>query len=116
MSTRLKTVDPQLPGLLDGRLNGTRPSVFGNSRDLEQPKVQIPEGFALDERNEADGLTLLRRLETDSFPLCIFDPQYRGVLDRQSTGTRAAASRSAPRCRRWTRRRSSLSSRKSTAR
>jgi site-specific DNA-methyltransferase (adenine-specific) len=86
MSTRLKTVDPQLPGLDAERLNGARPSVFGNSRDLEQPKVRIPERFALDERNEADGLTLLRHLETDSFPLCIFDPQYRGVLDRQKYG------------------------------
>jgi site-specific DNA-methyltransferase (adenine-specific) len=29
---------------------------------------------------------LLRTLEADSYPLCIFDPQYRGVLDRQKYG------------------------------
>ena len=86
MSTRLKMVDPQLPGLRAERPNGSRPSVFGNSRDLEQPTVQVPEGFALDARNEADGLTMLRLLEANSFPLCIFDPQYRGVLDRQKYG------------------------------
>ncbi len=85
MSTRLKTIDQELPGLV-GRPNGSRPSVFGNSRDVEQPTVTIPEGFALDARNRADGLTMLGLLEADSFPLCIFDPQYRGVLDRQKYG------------------------------
>lgn len=68
------------------RVTGTRPSVFGHSRDVEQPDVKVPSGFRLNERNEADGLNLLRSLEADSFPLCIFDPQYRGVLDRQKYG------------------------------
>lgn len=63
-----------------------RPSVFGHTRDLEQPKVSLPPGFVLDARNHADGLELLRALEPDSFPLCIFDPQYRGVLDKQKYG------------------------------
>jgi site-specific DNA-methyltransferase (adenine-specific) len=63
-----------------------RPSVFGHSRDLAQPKIAVPQGFALDERNSADGLALLSALEPASFPLCFFDPQYRGVLDRQKYG------------------------------
>ncbi len=63
-----------------------RPSVFGHSRDIAQPKTSVPQGFALDARNSADGLSLLDALEPASFPLCFFDPQYRGVLDRQKYG------------------------------
>jgi site-specific DNA-methyltransferase (adenine-specific) len=64
----------------------SRPSVFGHTRDLEQPKVSAPLGFKLNARNQADGLKLLRVLEPDSYSLCVFDPQYRGVLDKQKYG------------------------------
>ena len=37
-----------------------RPSVFGHTRDLKQPKVSPPRGFALNAPNRADGLELLR--------------------------------------------------------
>ena len=63
-----------------------RPSVFGHTRDLEQPEVSLPPGFLLNARNQADGFELLRALEPSSFSLCIFDPQYRGVLDKQKYG------------------------------
>ena len=63
-----------------------RASVFGHTRDLMQPEVRLPRGFALNERNQAEGLQLLCALQPDSFPLCIFDPQYRGVLDKQKYG------------------------------
>jgi site-specific DNA-methyltransferase (adenine-specific) len=63
-----------------------RPSVFGHTRDLVQPRVALPPGFVLNAPNRADGLALLRALEPDCFSLCIFDPQYRGVLDRQKYG------------------------------
>jgi site-specific DNA-methyltransferase (adenine-specific) len=63
-----------------------RPSVFGHTRDLKQPKVSLPAGFVSNAPNQADGLELLRALDADSFSLCIFDPQYRGVLDKQKYG------------------------------
>lgn len=63
-----------------------RPSVFGHSRDLVQPDVSVPAGFHLDQRNVSDGLAFLRALPPNSFPLCFFDPQYRGVLDKQRYG------------------------------
>jgi len=63
-----------------------RPSVFGHSRELQQPDVSLPTGIALNAPNVCDGLTLLRQLEHESFPLCVFDPQYRGVLDKQRYG------------------------------
>ena len=87
MSARLKSIAAEEQSELGlGRINGVRPSVFGNSRDVAQPQISIPAGFLLDQRNEADGLKLLRSLEAESYPLCIFDPQYRGVLDRQKYG------------------------------
>ena len=64
----------------------SRSSVFGHTRDLEQPKVSLPRRFVANARNQADGLELLRALRPDSFPLCVFDPQYRGVLDKQKYG------------------------------
>ena len=63
-----------------------RGSVFGSSRDRLQPELSLPEGFSLDARQEADGLGLLAALAPASFPTCFFDPQYRGVLDRQRYG------------------------------
>ena len=40
----------------------------------------------LNQPNVHDGLSLLARLEPDSIPLCILDPQYRGVLDKMNYG------------------------------
>ena len=65
---------------------GSDKSVFGNERVVIQPDITVPDGLALDGRNKCDGLTFLRKLPADSFPLCFFDPQYRGVLDHQRYG------------------------------
>ena len=40
----------------------------------------------LNQRNQCDGLELLAALEPESIPLCIFDPQYRGLLNRMRYG------------------------------
>jgi site-specific DNA-methyltransferase (adenine-specific) len=61
-------------------------TVFGNGRDVVQPAVVVPDGLELDTQNRRDGLLLLRELRPDSFPLCFFDPQYRGILDHQRYG------------------------------
>jgi site-specific DNA-methyltransferase (adenine-specific) len=61
-------------------------TVFGNGRDVIQPAVFVPTGLELDAQNKHNGLLLLRELQPDSFPLCFFDPQYRGVLDHQRYG------------------------------
>jgi site-specific DNA-methyltransferase (adenine-specific) len=42
--------------------------------------------FALNRRSKGDGLVLLSQLDTDSVPLVVFDPQYRGVLDMLAYG------------------------------
>jgi site-specific DNA-methyltransferase (adenine-specific) len=67
-----------------------RPSVFGRSRDALQPPVALPPGLTLDGPNAMDGLELLGLLPAASFLLAIFDPQYRGVLDRQRYGNEGA--------------------------
>ena len=40
----------------------------------------------LNQRNQCDGRELLAALEPESVPLCIFDPQYRGLLDKMRYG------------------------------
>ena len=40
----------------------------------------------LNQRNQRDGLELLAALKPASIPLCIFDPQYRGLLDKMRYG------------------------------
>ena len=65
---------------------GNDKSVFGNERVVVQPDITVPDGLTLDDRNKCDGLSFLRELPADSFPLCFFDPQYRGVLDHQRYG------------------------------
>ena len=42
--------------------------------------------LALDKPHQHDGLKLLAALEPDCIPLCIFDPQYRGILDKMQYG------------------------------
>ena len=40
----------------------------------------------LNQRNQFNGLDLLAALEAETIPLCIFDPQYRGILDKMQYG------------------------------
>ena len=40
----------------------------------------------LNQRNQCDGRDPLAALEPESIPLCIFDPQYRGLLDKMRYG------------------------------
>ena len=46
--------------------------------------VQWP--LPLNQRNQFDGLDLLAALDAETVPLCIFDPQYRGILDKMQYG------------------------------
>ena len=62
-------------------------TVYASVRD-------VPAGYAspakwpiaLNQPNDYDGLDLLAEIEPGSVPLCIFDPQYRGVLDQMAYG------------------------------
>ena len=62
-------------------------TVFGTTRTPKpnaQPTAVWP--LPLNQRNQSDGLELLSALEPESIPLCIFDPQYRGILDKMQYG------------------------------
>jgi site-specific DNA-methyltransferase (adenine-specific) len=52
----------------------------------EVPTLPVPSNVAL----RGDALTLLRSLPDGCTPLVFFDPQYRGVLDRQQYGNEGA--------------------------
>ena len=62
-------------------------TVFGTTR-TPKPNAQPTAGWPLplNRRNQSDGLELLSALEPESIPLCIFDPQYRGILDKMQYG------------------------------
>jgi len=60
--------------------------VFSHERHLVQPELMLPQSFKANIRHQADGRLFLESLASEVIPLCIFDPQYRGVLDRQKYG------------------------------
>ena len=61
--------------------------VFSKVRD-HPDKINRPAQWPLplNRRNQYNGLTLLAELAPDCVPLCFFDPQYRGVLDKMQYG------------------------------
>lgn len=64
----------------------SKKNVFSRERHLQQPTLDLPPSFKPNVPNQSDGLVFLQSLQGSAFPLCIFDPQYRGVLDRQKYG------------------------------
>jgi site-specific DNA-methyltransferase (adenine-specific) len=69
-----------------GVVKSPRPSVFGHITKTSEQTPIVPSRFSTNQPNLSDGLELLRELKDESFPLCFFDPQYRGVLDKQKYG------------------------------
>ena len=66
-------------------------SVFATTRDYPATiSLQSEWPLPLNQRNKHDGLDLLTALEPRSIPLCIFDPQYRGILDKMRYGNEGA--------------------------
>ena len=62
-------------------------TIFPTAKDAPPPEGHTGNWpLPLDRRNRCDGLELLAGLEPASLPVCIFDPQYRGVLDRMRYG------------------------------
>ena len=60
------------------------------STTTEYPQSAVTQAadwpLPLNRRNQCDGGELLAGLEPESIPLCIFDPQYRGLLDKMRYG------------------------------
>lgn len=62
-------------------------TVFATTRTPRSGKPQIAQWpLPLNRRNQFDGLDLLAALDAETIPLCIFDPQYRGILDKMQYG------------------------------
>ena len=64
-----------------------------NFKDTKEHDNDCPtsniEGFPYhlsNQRNKMDGLDLLKLIPSNSVTACFFDPQYRGVLDKQKYG------------------------------
>lgn len=63
-------------------------NVFSMTRDapFESTFGEIKWPLPLNQRNRHDGLGLLKDMEIASVPVCFFDPQYRGILDKMQYG------------------------------
>lgn len=87
MPVRLKAATAALRSdTAPSQATSSRPSVFSHHRGVHTPPIKPPAGFELGRPNVGDGFELLKRLEDACAPLCVFDPQYRGVLDKQKYG------------------------------
>lgn len=60
-------------------------NVFSNTRNIIQPTLTL-DGIEIDKKQKMDGMKLLGKLPSNSIPLVFFDPQYRGILDKQTYG------------------------------
>jgi site-specific DNA-methyltransferase (adenine-specific) len=60
--------------------------VYAHEREVRQPALILPEDLLLDAPNVREGQDFLASLPAAGFPLCIFDPQYRGLLDHTRYG------------------------------
>lgn len=54
------------------------------------PAVAADWPLPLNRRHRGDGLNLLSQIADAAVPLCIFDPQYRGILDKMQYGNEGA--------------------------
>ena len=62
-------------------------TVFATTRTPRLGRAEIAQWpLPLNQRNQFDGLDLLAALDAETIPLCIFDPQYRGILDKMQYG------------------------------
>ena len=62
-------------------------SVFAATREISASDYYQSEWpLPLNQKNQYDGLDLLSEIGTSSLSLCIFDPQYRGILDKMRYG------------------------------
>ena len=61
--------------------------VFSSKRDRAACAVpQLPDGLECNTRLEMEGLGFLKMIPEQCTPVVFFDPQYRGILDRQAYG------------------------------
>ncbi len=77
--------------------NTLRLNVFSSQREMNQPDVVLPKELKLNTRLKMDGVQFLAMLPQNSFTVCFFDPQYRGVLDHLGYGNEGK-SRGKERC------------------
>lgn len=64
----------------------TSNNVYSNERNIEFGEILLPKELKLNTKMKMDGLELLYKLVGNTFPVIFFDPQYRGILDKQGYG------------------------------
>lgn len=82
-----------LPDLLELEPKTKKNDVFGDGQrtlfdhyTTEQIFKDNNQQYALNHKNNVDGLILLKSIADEKIATCFFDPQYRGVMDKLSYG------------------------------
>ena len=81
----LTEADTDLSVVLDER-SGNSSGVFGFVPREDSPDIRLPEQIKPNCRQRMEGRKILSLLPEASIPAVFFDPQYRGILDKQKYG------------------------------
>jgi len=84
IGNRVNTTQRQVPEAATVRRHAK--NVFSRERTVAQPEFKGIDGLRIDQPQRMDGLGLLAKISDDTIPLVFFDPQYRGILDKQKYG------------------------------
>ena len=61
-------------------------AVFSGQRTVHAPSLALPDALKPNTRRKMDGIAFLAMLPADAVPVAFLDPQYRGVLEKLSSG------------------------------
>lgn len=82
----IEPIDLDFDDIVGNVAKHTPNNVYSDERHIEQGNIELPKGIKLNTKMKMDGLELLHKLESNTFPIVFFDPQYRGILDKQGYG------------------------------
>lgn len=88
---------PFTVGRAQRRRRPAKSSVYSPERTISPPLLDKLPGLKFNKRLAMDGITLLKKIPVECVPVVFFDPQYRGILDKQSYGNEGK-SRGQQRC------------------
>ncbi len=85
-SVAIEPIDLGFDEIADNVAKYVPNNVFSDERNIEQGKIELSKELIRNTKIKMDGLKLLHKLDSATFPLIFFDPQYRGILDKQGYG------------------------------
>ncbi len=66
-------------------------TVFSATRTILAPKMATNNKLKFNKRQKMEGLKFLSKISENTIPVCIFDPQYRGVYEKMAYGNESTS-------------------------